>query len=76
MKRDMGLIQAILEELERAEASWCLRPDTLPGYNNAALVLYHFNLCVQANFVRKVPRGVQITWLGHEHLDQVRNSQD
>ena len=81
MKRDMSLIQAILEELERAETSWCDTPHTLPGYDDAARMLYHMELCVQAEFVRTwnpnqkvVGRKVQMTWSGHEHLTRIRNA--
>ena len=82
MKRDMGLIQAILEELERSETPWCNRPATIPGYNDATLVLYHLELCVQAGFIRawnpneRAEMGrIQMTWLGHEHLNRTRSDQ-
>ena len=82
MKRDMALIQALLEHVENACGGDFLCPPALPAYSDR-LIQYHVSLCGQAGFLevqkttgadapyaRFVVRN--LTWAGHEKLAELR----
>jgi hypothetical protein len=75
MKRDMGLIRALLLAVEASEGERVL-PGDVPGYA-AAAVAYHMRLAIEAGLARGSCSGEfcllhALTWEGHELLDAVR----
>ena len=82
MKRDMALIQALLEHVENTcESNW-VHPPCLPDYTDQQ-IHYHISLCEQAGFfeVKKTTGGIapyprfvmrNLTWHGHTALDNMR----
>ena len=83
MKRDMALIQGLLEHIENScDGDW-IQPPCLPGHSDRQ-IHYHVSLCEQAGFMditkttgadALYPRFVMrnLTWHGHEMLDSLRS---
>lgn len=83
VKRDMGLIRDLLLKIEGAtgKPSW---KDLVPGDDNAEVerVLKHLKLIEEAGLIKsvvvhlhhhRVPQSIELTWDGHEFLDDTRD---
>ena len=77
MRRNLQLILKILEAVEALPADpkrgWS--PFSLKDFPEEE-VLYHARLCTQAGFVKagSPPYIRELTWAGHEKLDELRNN--
>jgi len=84
MKRDMDLIRSILLKVEESKRPWCEGIMEVAGYELGA-VTYHLRLLIQAGYITALElpdsnteygyllQDAQMTWLGHEFLEQVRD---
>ena len=81
MKRDMALVQALLEHVEKLCGGEWIMPPEMPNYTDIQ-IHYHVSLCAQADFleVKKVTGAGDIyaryavrnlTWNGHEMFGEV-----
>lgn len=75
MRRDLGLIRAILLAVEASEGERVLAGD-VPGYTESD-VIYHMRLAIEAGLVHGQCKPdfcqlARLTWAGHELLDAVR----
>ena len=76
MRRNLELIQAILCWIEDQPDPWCEPPTLISGFEPARIA-YHLDLCAEAGFIRQSPKTVkpshvQLTWDGHEKLNQLQ----
>ena len=76
MRRDKTLIRTILERLAQQDSPWMERDRVLDGLGEQVDALnYHVSLCEQAGYVvvrRRTGEAqqLQLTWEGHEVLEQ------
>ena len=77
----MQVIFQILTWFEERPETWYTLPGNgMPDFNfpaevDTARARYHFELCQEAGYVRVRkgrPERAQITWAGHEKLDEMR----
>lgn len=76
MKRDWELIRQILLRLEEKPDSSLLAPGSIEGYPTEE-VSYHLKILQEAGFIEAEFKGglywgKELTWLGHELLEIVR----
>ena len=83
MKRDMVLLQALLEYIEEHDKPGrTVRIDYRDFCATGEVVLYHLRLMEQAAFIlcesfrgasfTALPIVKELTWVGHEYLDSLR----
>ena len=74
MKRYMALIRIILEYVECHGDTEYLSPPEVKGYTPDQ-VWYHIDLCQQAEYIKpRKGRPQNLTWAGHNALDQMREN--
>ena len=83
MKREMVLIETILAHAEYIGNGEWLNPPEINGYTPAQ-VMYHVNLCGQAEFLEVMPLATlgnparvmmkSLTWKGHTELERLRGN--
>ena len=78
MRRDMAIILAILEAVEKLpyEPDRGFSPFSLNKLYPEEALLYHARLCHQAKLVTmgRAPFIKELTWRGHELLAQLRRT--
>lgn len=74
MRRDMGLIRAILAVMEKTADYYLDGTPAIDGYKPIQ-VAYHMELCCDAGYImRRGSSAWRLTWAGHEELEAMRQA--